>query len=276
MALSTTDITFTFSGGSTNTNPDLSLGGDPSVQPIVGKRLFDDVEESETKAGLVDYRCIYLHNESFTDTLYTSQILVAYTVPGEVTVQLGFDLENERQNLTVTNATLLTGGSMTLTYSDVSNQYDIIVQFNASLSVWATNLQTQLRTIPHLQDVEVSGSLSGSSAVFEIDFVGAAASRYHEAIVLKTGGNNLLPGATATISVVKSVNGSPINRVADEIDVDTTTPNNIAFTSLSSLIGDIRPLDAIPIWMKRIVPANTAAITNDGFTLRIAGSAIAP
>lgn len=276
MPLANTDIAFTFSGGGTNADPDLSLGGDPSVQPIVGKRLFNDVEEEQTKSGLVDYRCLYVHNDSAIDTLFGAQILVAYTVPGDVTVQLGFDFENERQNLTVTNATLLTGGSMTLTYSDLSNQYDITVNFNASLSVWATNLQTALRTIPNLGDVVVSATLGGSDAIFEIDFIGSAASRYHEAIVLKTGGNNLLPSSTATINIVKSVNGSPINRVADEIDVSTTTPTNVAFTSLSSLVGDIRPLDSIPVWIKRIVPAGSEAIENDGFTLRIRGSAIAP
>lgn len=275
MALSDTDITFTFSGGGTNSNPDLSLGGDPSVQPIIGKRLFNDVSEAQTKSGLVDYRCLYLHNDSAVDSLFAAQILVAYTVPGDVTVQLGFDFENERQNITVTNATLLSGGSMTLTYSDVSNQYDITVVFDASISVWATNLQSQLRTIPYLENVEVSGSFSGPDAIFEVDFIGTAASRYHEPIVLKVGGNNLLPSSTATISIVKAVNGSPINHIANEIDVSTTAPNNIAFTTLSSLIGDIRPLDSIPIWIKRIVPANSSAIENDGFTLRIRGSAIA-
>lgn len=276
MALGDSDITFTFSGGVTNTDPDSSLGGDPSVQPIIGKRLFNDVEEEQTESGLTDYRCLYVHNESNIDTLFEASILIAYTVPGDVTVQLGFDFENERQNLTVTNATSLTGGSMTLTYSDISNQYDITVNFNASLSVWATSLQTQLRTIPNLGDVVVSGSYSGPDVVFEIDFIGSAASRYHEAIVLKTGGNNLLPPSTANISVVKSVNGSPINRVADEIDVSTTTPTNISFSALSQLVGDIRPLDSIPVWVKRIVPPNTGAIENDGFTLRIRGSAIAP
>lgn len=276
MALSNSDITFTFSGGGTNTDPDKSLGGDPSVQPIIGKRLFNDVSEDQTKNGVTDFRCLYVHNESNIDTLFEASILVAYTVPGDVTVQLGFDFENERQNLTVTNATLLSGGSMTLTYSDLSNQYDITVNFNASLSVWTTNLQTELRTIPNLGDVIVSGSFSGSDAVFEIDFIGDSASRYHEAIVLKTGGNNLLPAATATISIVKSVNGSPINRIADEIDVSTTTPTNISFSALSQLVGDIRPLDSIPVWVKRIVPPNTEAIENDGFTLRILGSAIAP
>ena len=275
MAFSSGDMSFTFSGGTTNSDPDKSLGGDPSVQPIVGKRLFDDVQEAETQSGVTDYRCLYVHNDNNTDTLYNAQILVAYTVPGAVSVELGFDFENERQNITVTNATLLTGGSMTLTYSDVSNQYDAVIAFDASLSTWAANIQAALQAIPHLTDVTISASYGGSDAIFEVDFVGSAANRYHEVIVLKIGGNNLLPVSTANISIVKSVNGGPINRVADEIDVETTTPTNIVFTSLPTIVGDIRPLDSVPVWVKRLVPPNTPAIENDGFTLRLKGSGIA-
>jgi hypothetical protein len=92
-------------------------------------------------------------------------------------------------------------------------------------------------------------------------------------MVLKTGGNNLVASQTTTISVVKSVSGGPINRIADVIDVDTTTPNNIVFNTTAS-VGDIRPLDSIPIWIKRTVPANTPAVENDGFVLRIKGDGI--
>lgn len=274
MTLSSDDITFTFSGGSSNANPDQSLGGDPSVQPILNKRLFDDVSDAETTAGVVDYRCLYVNNESNIDTLYEALIYVAYTVPGDVTVELGFSFENERQNLTITNASFVTGGSFTLTYTDNSN-HDVVVVWNANLSIWSSNLQTAIRAISNLEDITVSGFESETGVTFEIDFVGVASKRYHESLVLKSGGNNLVSSETTTISVVKSVNGSPINRVADVIDVDTTTPNNIVFNTTSS-VGDIRPLDIIPVWIKRIVPANTPAIENDGFVLRLKGEAVAP
>jgi len=272
MSLSISDITFTFSGGSINSDPNNSLGGEPSVQPILNKRLFDDVSNAETKSGVIDYRCFYVNNESNVDSLYNALIYVAYTVPGEVTVQLGFDLSNERQNLTVANATSITSGSFTLTYTDTSN-HDIIVNYDANLSIWSGNLQTAIRSIANLEDVTVSGLLSGSSATFEIDFVGAASKRHHEVLVLKAGGNNLVSSQLTTISAAKSVNGGPINRVADVIDVDTTNPNNIVFDSTAS-VGDIRPLDSIPVWIKRIVPVNTPAIENDGFVLRIKGDGI--
>lgn len=273
MALSSTDITFTFSGGTTNSDPDESLGGDPSVQPIINKRLFDNVTDTETKLGMTDYRCFYVNNESNIDSLYNALIYVAYTVPGDVTVQLGFDFDNERQNLTITNATFITGGSVTLTYVDTSN-HDVVFNWDSDLSVWSDNLQTAIRAITNLEDVTVSGYPSGSSVTFEIDFVGVASKRYHDPLALKIGGNNLVSSQTTTIVVVKSVSGGPINRVADVIDVDTTTPNNLVFFETTVSVGDIRPLDSIPIWVKRIVPANTPAIENDGFVLRIKGDGI--
>lgn len=272
MAISVSDITFTFSGGSANVDPDNSLGGEPSVHPIINKRLFDDVLDEETKDGMIDYRCFYVNNDSNVYSLYEAMIYIAYTVPGDTTVQIGFDFQNERQNLTISNADIVTGGSFVLTYVDTNN-YDITINWDANFSNLAENLQTALRDIPNLEDVTVSASLSQTNLIFEIDFVGSASKRYHESILLNE--NNLISSPSASISILKSINGGPINRIADVIDVDTTTPNNIIFDS-SVFVGDIRPLDSIPIWVKRIVPVNTSAIENDGFVLRIKGEAIKP
>ena len=277
MTLSTSDVSFTFSGGSTNSDPEKSLGGDPSLQPILNKRLFDNISSEETKAGRVDYRCLYINNDSNVDSLYSAVVYVAYTVPGDVTVQLGFDFSTERQNLTVTNSNFITGGSFTLVYSDTNNT-DVVVNWDSDLSIWAGNLQTALRNVNNLDDLIVSGfSSTGfseeASVTFEIDFVGTAKQRYHEPLALKSGGNNLISSQSNIISVSKSVNGGPINRVADVIDFDTTPPNGIVF-SASALLGDIRPLDSIPVWIKRIVPSNSSAVENDGFVLRIKGEGI--
>lgn len=272
MPLINSDITFTFSGGSSNFNPDLSLGGEPSVQPIIGKRLFDDISDSETLSGVIDYRCIYINNENAVSSLYEASVFPVYTIESEVVVQLGFSFANERQNLTITNVSSITGGSVTLTYSDVNN-HDATFNWDADLSTWSINLQTSLREISNLEDIVVSSSLSGNDVVFEIDFLGVASNRYHEILALKSGGNNLVSSGTNTIGVVKTVDGGPINRVADVIDFETTTPNNVVFATTSA-IGTIRPLDSVPIWIKRIVPANITAVENDGFTLRIKGNGV--
>lgn len=274
MAVTDADISLTYSGGGTNNDPDASLGGDPSVQPIFAKRLFDDVSEEETMSGIEDYRCFYLHNENAVDTLYDAEVSVLYTQAGNVTVQLGFDFTNERQVITITNATSITGGSFDLEYEDLYAVNTITVNWDMSLSTWATNLETELRTITNLETVTVSASYSDTSVVFEIDFVGVAGYRYHEILRLASGGNNLTATETVSIGIVKTVEGGPINKIADEIDVETTAPHDIVFSGSTIVIGDLRPLDSVPIWAKRMVPADTPPLENDGFTFKIKGSAV--
>lgn len=274
MTIGNGDITITYSGGGTNNDPDLSLGGEPSVHTIFSKRLFDDISEEETIAGMIDYRCFYLNNENAVDTLYLPELSVLYSTPGSVTVQLGFNFVNERQVLTVTNSNTITGGFVILEYEDLYGTHVVSFNWHASLEVWANNLQTELRTITNLDEVTVIAYPSGTSSVFEIDFVGSAANRYHETILLATGGNNLTSSGSTSVSITKTVSGGPINSIADEIDIETTEPNNIVFTSDVVNLDDLRPLDSIPVWVKRIVPASTAALETDGFTFKVKGSAI--
>lgn len=274
MPVSPTDISLTFSGGGTNIYPDLSLGGEPSVQPILGNRLFDDIAETETLDGMIDYRCFYLNNDSSVYTFYDCQLSIFYTSAGEVTVELGFDFTNERQNITIINGSSVTGGSFTIQYTDYDGVHELVISHDSSLAVWSNNLQTALRTIINLDEVVVSASASGSDFIFEIDFLGKAGNRFHETIALKSGGNNLISSLSTSIAIVKTVNGGPINRIADEIDADTTIPHDIVFSSSEVSLGDLRPLDSVPIWLKRTVPANAQAVENDGFTFKLKGSAV--
>lgn len=269
MTLSINDISYTLSGGNSNTDPDLSLGGDPSVQSIVGKRLFSDVSAPNAVSGTTDYRCIYLHNENTTDSVYSSVISVNYIVPGPVSVEIGFNFQNEIQSVTISNYILISGGSFTLTYTDVAGTHNFTIPWNSNVSTWASSFQTAIRTITNLEDVVVNPTISGFDLIFQVFFVGISEKRSHDILALN---NNSLIGATG-INIVKTVSGSPINAVADQIDAATTSPVGITFVS-SALVGIIRPYDAVPIWIKRIVPADSPALENDGFTLRLAGDPI--
>ena len=275
MSLSTSDFAFVYSGGISNANPDLSLGGTMSVQPILGVRLFTDVTTSQAVSGLVDYRCVYINNTNNLYTLYDANILVSYTVPGDVTVQLGFKFINERQDITVTNATDITGGDFVIVYTDVQgNNYTLSIPWSNNLSTWANNLQTAIRTVPNLTGVVVSGITSGSNVIFEIDFYGDAAYRCHNLMLLQS--NSLTSsGPAIMVNIVKVINGSPINSIADQIDVSTTAPTNIVFSDFA-VPGNMRPQDFVPVWIQRTVPINSTAIENDGFTLSVIGNAIAP
>lgn len=277
MTIATTDIAFVLSGGSSNTNPDAALGGDPSVQPIINNRLFSDVTPDQASAGVTDYRCVYITNENATDTLYDAEVFFDMVVEGAVTVNVGFNFQNERQVVNISNANLITGGSFTLAYTDTTGQHNFTVNYDPNYAQWAANFQAAITALPNLGSVTVQISQTTDSVAFEIDFVGSAGNRFYDQIVLAS--NNLLPTGTTTLAIAKVVNGGPINSKADVIDVATTTPINIVFQSALStapvIVGDLRPLDFLPVWIQRVVPANTSAIENDGFILRLSGSAIA-
>ena len=254
-----------------NNNPDLSLGGAKSTTPITSSRLFSDVTSQQTTSGLIDYRCIYVTNTNNVDFLYRSNIFVSYTVPGDVTALVGFIFNDDQQNITITNASAITGGNFTIVYSDnTGNNYPLVISWNSDLTIWANELQTAINTIPYLSDVTVSADYSGSSVIFEINFLGDASDRYHNLMILQN--NALISSSTITISIEKIINGSPINSTADVIDVGTTTPNGVTFGGTAT-VGDIRAEDFVPVWIQRTVPAGSSAIENDGFTLSVSGDA---
>jgi hypothetical protein len=272
MAIGENDIILSYSGGSSNADPNLSLGGDISEQPILSTRLFNDVSEAQSASGSINYRCIYLNNHSSDGYLYNSTINVVYTNSSDVVVEVGIGSSNDislistndRQIVTIINGPNATGGNFTLTFKNVVD-YDVVVYWNADLATFSNNFQNALRLIPDLQNVQVSASILSPNIVFEVDFTGG---RYYDPFVLKS--NNLICIYTTYIFISKAVNGYPFNSKASEIDVETTPPANISFYS-SVAVGKIQPLDALPIWIKRTVPPNAAAVQNDGFTLNIEG-----
>lgn len=71
-----------------------SLGGAIGVTPVPqGVDLFfDNVAEAEAETGSVAYRCVYVKNQSVTDTLYAANIYIATRTPNPSTsCQLALD-----------------------------------------------------------------------------------------------------------------------------------------------------------------------------------------
>jgi len=277
------DISITLSGGADNSSPSLSLGGEPSIHPISGNRLFPDVTVEQSTTGLEDYRCIYVNNNSFEAKLYESILFTEYREDSDISVEVGFVEIDERQSLTITSFSKITGGSFTIVYSDYESSTEITVPYAASVSDWANNFQNEIRSVPRLNEVTVTGSLSNDNLVFEINFQGNSGKRYHE--MLQELSNNLtlnspLPG-DGNISIGRSVSGGPINSVTGDIEIGTTPPFGVVFMSYESRanaypIGEIRPGDIIPVWIKRIVPADAKGLENDGINIRVEGRALPP
>ncbi len=77
MAIVSADLLFFLSGGTSNTDPDLSLGGVISTTQVTDasdNNVFDDVTGDEASSGDTEYRGLYLKNNHGTITLQNSKL----------------------------------------------------------------------------------------------------------------------------------------------------------------------------------------------------------
>ncbi len=85
MPINSTDIKFRLSGGASNTDPMLSLGGNKSSTEVVGSTIFDSVSGAESAAGDVEYRCVYIHNAHATLSLTGAVAWLPANTPSSTT-----------------------------------------------------------------------------------------------------------------------------------------------------------------------------------------------
>jgi hypothetical protein len=83
MAIITGDFVTRLSGGAANASGNASLGGVKSsdAMPTTTDGLFDAVSAAQATAGLVEYRCVYLHNANATDTMTAARVWVSANTP---------------------------------------------------------------------------------------------------------------------------------------------------------------------------------------------------
>lgn len=276
MALTSSDIKLFFSGGSANSDPDQSLGGEISSYYIPSNRLFDNVSGTQSANGYVDYRCVYFNNISGVDTLYNAGVFVNAEVSGGGVITIGIEVNNERQDIYITNAASVATGSMIMQFYDFFTDTDIqfTITHNSTISTWASNFQTAIQSISGLEDVTVSGSFLGTTAYFSVNFLGSSAKRFYETLELVSFSQEFLD-VNASLSIQKISDGGPKLKTANLIASEIIAPNNVVFVSTSSSstlsIGDLKPSEFFPVWIKRTVSGNTTAIDNDGFTIRLKG-----
>lgn len=258
-------------GAGTNNDPAKSLGGAPSSFPIVGTTIFANVSNDQSLNGAIHYRCVYVTNDTPSTNVYNSQVYISDEVSGGADVSLGFKVADERQVVTLTNFSSITGGYLDVTYvRDIS--YPMTVNWDSVPATFAANFQAELNTIDGLEDVTVLGSYDvGTDLItFQIDFVSGAGSRFHEILgVLST--NLTYSGGMPQESVERTVSGSPVNTETVDVSVETTSPSGVVFGYSSLDLNTFRPLDIVPVWIRRVVSPNTTGLKNDGFTLRIRG-----
>jgi hypothetical protein len=280
MALSDGDIKLFYSGGVGNNDPDASLGGDISNIPLTSTRIFDLVTSAQAAAGNVDYRCVYFNNISGDSSLYDSLVYIESQTELGADITIGVESLDERQDIYVTKATSVSSGSFTLSHYDFFTDSDVnfTVVMDSNISVWASNFQTAIRSVPGLETVTVNASYYGTTAQFNVLFGGAASGkRYYESMNLVSLSQSFLD-VGSSLSVIDVFKGAPKLKVAEEISSETTLPANISFLPTSSSspinVGEFKAGEFFAVWVRRVVVAGVAPMENDGFRIKIKGGTI--
>lgn len=92
MPITASDIQFRLSGGASNTDGNASLGGAKSSTQVPGARnaFFDRVNSVESSSGDTEYRCLYVHNNHATLTLYAATVWISSNTPStNTTIDIG-------------------------------------------------------------------------------------------------------------------------------------------------------------------------------------------
>lgn len=263
--IQSSDISFLLSGGSSNQNPALSLGGSPSSMPVSGNlnSLFADVESTEATSGLTDYRCFYILNGSATETLYSASIHVQSQSLGGSYADIGLSKSTEVQTLEISGSP--TSGTLSMRLGGAEFQGT----WGGSGLDFLTSLKSSMAAAG-LGDIQVSYTL-GSSHVFTLYFRGSLDNKAHPLVEVVS--NGLSPASTAAVS--RQTQGSPINSVAPLVATPSTSPSGVTFSQTSSsskiLVGSLGPGDSMPVWIRRTTPAGTDFKESDSITIRLSG-----
>ena len=275
MVVVASDISLVLSGGSVNMDPNASLGGNPSSQPIIGvlNNLFDDVSQGNVDAGHIDHRCFYIFNNNSNSSLDNVDLIIQSQIADGASAKIGVEFKTDIQQIKIDGDP--TAGTFELTYTGpIGLSGTIIVSHDADLATWASNLQTALNSHPELSGVTITTTAGVSTRSFFVNFQGDDDNRFQELLVVDS--NDLTPASTMAITEIQ--NGSPLNAIAPLVASETIPPTGVIFSDADSTspvsVGKLIQGDGVPVWVERTTADTALAVTNDGFTLRIVGNPI--
>ncbi len=279
------DILLMYSGGKDNESPNRSLGGNISrfrAPSDTLNNLFDVKPETIPRGApvsghapsgtSVEYRALYVKNNSLTGTFYDAHVWIEDQVPGGADVLIGIPRTNDEQNIAISPASEITGGVFSLKFGTQSTA-DIAW---GTIGVVSDNIEVALESLDGLSVVTVDESvLPGDIWNFAISFVGGDGNKLQPN--LQTFLNLLtFTGSTPDITVTSVADGRPINDIAVDIAFGNNAPVDISFEEPTVdspiVIGHLAPQENFYIWIERTLVAPSIPEQDDEtFTLKIGG-----
>jgi hypothetical protein len=213
-------IAFKHSGGDSNCDPCQDLGGEISTCDISGglANLLHSIGPKLSRRGHEDYRCFYIQNSHDTAVLRNTVIyLDGPAKQSGAVISLGVKLQSEKQQILVTGTVPPNPGEyFTLQVPDYSPAFKVFYDANITKWMQAANRQIDLITVTD---------------------------------------NTLL---NCTVSSMPLQDGSPVMTTAVVIPDEITAPSGITFNYYYRgnpiRVGDLRPQEYLPIWVKRTLP----------------------
>ncbi len=254
------DIAYFLSGGTTNTDPNLSLGGLPSTIKVKTglNTLFSQVTKSEAESGGNRYRCIYVSNIASFD-INSINTIVSQDEKNLSSINIGISTSNEVQLISVFGAP--TSGNFKLKYTVnvggiVISQTTGSINWQADQSITAENIQSEINLLTYLEDVIISVQGIAGGYGYRVEFFGEDGNRAQNLLEIV---DFSVTGSTG-FNVSRITPGNPINQVADSTGFENQPPNAVNFTDSVSLL-QLRPGDLYGLWIKRSTPADTSGST---------------
>lgn len=138
MAVLSTDLKLYLSGGASNADPLLSLGGARSSTQVTLSTLFDTVTGAQSTAGVTEYRCVYVRNEA-AQTLFSSVVWLSTNAanPGvAIAIGLGTSALNGTEQSVGAESTAPSGVSFTAPSTKATGLSIGDMASNAFKAVW--------------------------------------------------------------------------------------------------------------------------------------------
>jgi len=256
MAIATTDHKAYLTGGSANTNVNLSLGGAISATLItdnVINNLFDNVSTAESLAGMTDYRCIAIKNENSVSA-------------GSFTVNNMYAIIT----LGTTDFTLIGATSVTASAFVIGTTYTITAIGTTDFTL----IGAAANTVGTRFTATGAGTGTGTAVttVFTATGVGTGtgtAGQIAQNVSVYISANTPSPGTDVSIGL--DPNGVSVDAVTTT--PETTAPTGVTFSQPTTAgvltVGSILPQDYVNIWLRWVVTAGAAAYTNDSVSLSV-------